>query len=395
MKILQIPVRFYPFVGGVENYVYYLSKELVKKGHDVTVICANEPNTKKKETIDGIKVKRLSYVGKIANTNITPKLPLEILKEDFDILHTHLPTPWSADWSAIISKIKNSPLILTYHNDIVGDGFANYIAKFYNTTMIKLLLNKANKIIIYRPNYLEFSPYLKKYRHKTEVIPGGVDINMFKPLNIEKEENVLFFLSVLDEFHKYKGLDYLLKAMKIVKKEIPDVKLIVGGEGKLLDQYKKIVNSLDLKNNIKFIGFISHEKAVEYYNKCDLFATPSISAKQEGFGMVLLEAMACGKPVVSTEIVGVADDIKERNAGRIVKPKNVNALADAIIEVLQDKEGAKRMGANGRRLVEERYEWKKIGEMMHKVYENILNNSSNLKAEYQSSALEGNREIFK
>jgi len=372
MKILQTPVRFYPFIGGVENYVYYLSKELARLKHDVTVICANEPNTKKEEDINGIKVKRLSYIGKIANTNITPKLPLEILKEDFDILHTHLPTPWSADWSAIISKIKNRPLILTYHNDIVGNGFANYIAKFYNATILKLLLRKANAIIITQSGYYDYSPSLKRYKDKIGVIPNGVDIERFKPLNVEKEENTLFFLSVLDEFHRYKGLDYLFEALKRVKKKIPNVRLIVGGKGKLLNYYKQKVISMDLRDNVEFVGFIPDEEIVEYYNKCDVFALPSISAKQEGFGIVLLEAMACEKPVVSTEIVGVAEDIKEGNAGKIIKPKDDEGLAEAIIEILEDKNLARKMGKNGRKLVEEKYTWEKIATNVLDAYEGLL-----------------------
>ena len=105
MKILQTPVRFYPFVGGVENYVHSLNKELVKLGHEVTVVCANEPKVKPEEMMEGIKVKRLNYIGKIANTNITLKLPLELFREDFDLVHTHIPTPRSADWSAIVARI--------------------------------------------------------------------------------------------------------------------------------------------------------------------------------------------------------------------------------------------------------------------------------------------------
>jgi len=372
MKILQTPVRFYPFIGGVENYVYYLSKELARLKHDVTVICANEPNTKKEEDINGIKVKRLSYIGKIANTNITPFLPLEIMKKDFDVIHTHLPTPWSADWSAIISEIKNRPLILTYHNDIVGNGFANHVAKFYNATMLKLLLRKANAIIITQSGYYDYSPSLKRYKDKIDVIPNGVDIKRFKPLNVEKEENTLFFLSVLDEFHKYKGLDYLLEALKRIKKKNPDVKLIVGGKGKLLKYYKQKVISMGLRDNVKFAGFIPDEKIVEYYNKCDVFALPSISAKQEGFGIVLLEAMACEKPVVSTEIVGVAEDIKERNAGKIIKPKDDEGLAKAIIEILEDKNLARKMGKNGRKFVEKKYTWANIATKVLDAYEGLL-----------------------
>jgi glycosyltransferase involved in cell wall biosynthesis len=371
MKILQIPVRFYPSVGGVENYVYYLSKELVKLRHDVLVLCAHEPNTKKEEIIDGIKVKRLNYIGKIANTNITLKLPLEIVKEDFDIIHTHLPTPWSADWSAINAKIKNRPLILTYHNDIVGNGFADYIAKFYNATMLKLLLRKANVIIITHTGYYDYSPFLNRYKDKIDVIPIGVDIERFKPSKTEKGGHVLFFLSVLDKFHRYKGLDYLLKALTIVKEEISDVKLVVGGDGELSGYYKRMADSLDLKANVEFIGFVSTAEIVDCYNNCNAFVLPSISAQQEGFGMVLLEAMACGKPVVATDIVGIAKETKERNAGKIVMPKAVKELSNAIIEVLQDKKVANEMGINGRRLVEERYSWEKIAKLINGIYKEV------------------------
>ncbi len=183
---MQTPVRFYPFTGGVENYVYYLSKELVNRGHQIEVICANEPKVIGYDNIDGIQVKRLSYLGKIANTNITPGLPLHLSREDYDIIHTHIPTPWSADWSAFSSKIKDKPLIITYHNDIIGEGISDYIARFYNITLLKLLLKRADKIIITQPSYQESSRYLKDYQSKLEVIPNGVDVEKFHPKTINE-----------------------------------------------------------------------------------------------------------------------------------------------------------------------------------------------------------------
>ena len=242
MKIVQTPVRFYPFTGGVENYVYYMSKELVKLGHDVKVICANEPSSPKEEIVDGININRLRYLTKIANTNITPGFPFALSREEFDIVHTHIPTPWSADWSNIISRIKGKPMVVTYHNDIIGTGIANHIANFYNSTALKSLLNNADNIIITQPNYVKYSLYLENYEDKIEVIPNGVDVHKFKTINIQKQKNTLFFLSLLDEFHEYKGLDYLLKAIISVKKVIPDVKLIVGGKGTL----KYIVKWLEI-----------------------------------------------------------------------------------------------------------------------------------------------------
>ena len=313
MKILQTPVRFYPYIGGVENYVYYLSKELVELGHKVNVICANEPKTEEIANINGIDVKRLPYLFKVANTNVTWKLPFMLAHEDFDIMHTHLPTPWSADWSSLISKSKNKPLVLSYYNDIIGDGFANNFAKFYNSTFLKLLLKAADKIIIIQEDYIKTSPYLEKYKDKIEVVPCGVDVNKFNCLENGETENKIFFLSILDEFHKYKGLEYLLNALKIVKKEINNVKLIIGGKGKLLEYYKNMAESLGLNDNVEFHGFIPDEKIVEYYNRCSVFVLPSISSAQEGFGIVALEALACKIPVISTEIVGVAADVKKSN----------------------------------------------------------------------------------
>ena len=375
IKILHTPVRFYPYVGGVENYVYSLSRYLVNFGHEVTVLCANVPKNKKTESINGVKVKRLGYIGRIANTHITPCLPIKLMKENFDVIHTHLPTPWSADWSSIFAKLKNKPLVLTYHNDIVSNGFASYIAKVYNLTALKLVLGTSKRIVITQPNYLDRSPYLKRYKDKIEIVPVGVDVEKFRPLDIEEDENTLFFLSVLDEFHEYKGLEYLLKALKIVKEEIKDVRLIVGGDGVLRSYYQRMAHSLNLRENVEFVGFIPDDKLVEYYNRCAAFVLPSYSSKQEGFGIVLLEALACEKPVITTEIVGVSRDVEKYNVGKIVRPQDLQSLANAIIEVLQDKDLRREMGRNGRK-VAEKYSWETIARAVEKIYLQSIENGS-------------------
>jgi glycosyltransferase involved in cell wall biosynthesis len=375
MRIVQTPARFFPFIGGVENYVYNLSKEMVQLGHDVFVICAREPKASRMETLSGIKVKRLSYVGKIANTNITPALPIALLGQDFDIIHTHLPTPWSADWSALISMAKKKPLVLTYHNDIVGRGWAGHIAGIYNSSCLRLLLEAASKLIITQPNYAISSIYLGRHKNKLKVLPNGVDIDRFRPLGGQKEEGkankVLFFLGLLDQYHKYKGLDYLLEALAIVRKQAQDVKLLVGGGGELLSYYRDIAARLGLSENVEFLGFVPEERLVEHYNRCDAFVLPSVSSEQEGFGIVLLEAMACEKPVIGTDIVGVAEDVSRCNAGKIVRPRDAKALADAILDIVRDEEAAEKMGERGRRLVEEKYAWKRIGRKMLSIYEEV------------------------
>ncbi len=373
MKIVQTPVRFYPFTGGVENYVYYLSKELVKLGHQVEVICANEPPVNNNEDIEGVQVKRLPYLGRIANTNITPRLPFTLADEDYDILHTHIPTPWSADWSAVSSKIKNKPLVITYHNDIIGEGFADYIARFYNATLLKLLLKRADKIIITQPSYLKASAHLEGYQDKITIIPNGVDVDKFQPKKtLSNDDYTIFFLSVLDEYHRYKGLDILLKSLQIVKKEVPNLKLLVGGKGVLTNYYMNKAASMDLDSNVEFTGFISDEDIVDYYNQADVFVLPSTSSSQEGFGIVALEALACETPVITTNIVGVAEDLVKVNGGLVVPPKDPLKLAEAILRIIKDKDLQLRMGERGRKLVIDKYTWKSVASNMEKLYRIIL-----------------------
>jgi glycosyltransferase involved in cell wall biosynthesis len=372
MKILHTPARFYPYTGGVENYVRSLGRELVGLGHQVTVLCANEPKSKEEEFIDGMRVRRLSYVGKIANTNITPRLPLEMMKEDFDLVHAHLPTPWSADWSGFVSALRGRPLVLTYYNDIVGEGVAGRLAALYNRTNLKLLLRRASRIIVIGPEYASFSCHLKGFAEKIEAIPVGVDLERFLPEGTATDGRTLFFLSVLDRYHRYKGLEDLLFALVSVKRDVPEVKLVVGGGGELLEHYRRLSSQLHIEDNVEFLGFLPEEILAKYYNRSDIFVLPSTSPSQEGFGMVLLEAMACGKPVICTEVAGVAGDVRARGAGLVVEPSSQNELARGISHLLQNGSVARKMGEAGRRLVEERYGWREVARRVEEVYGELV-----------------------
>ena len=305
----------------------------------------------------------------MANTSITPYLPLALHREDFDILHTHLPTPWSADWSGLISRLKKRPLVLTYHNDIVGEGWAGQIAWIYNKTALKLLMKSAGGIIVTRNRYV--SPYLKEYAGKVFFIPLGIDVEAFRPRAAPPKGDI-FFLSVLDEFHRYKGLEVLFAALKIMKQELPDVRLVVGGRGCMLDCYRGMADSLGIGDNVSFAGFIPSEKLIEYYNGCKLFALPSTDPRREGFGIVPLEAMACERPVVVTEIMGMAGDINECGAGMVARCTDKEALASSMLAILKDDDLARRMGAEGRKLAIGKYSWRRAAEQIERVYRELL-----------------------
>jgi len=371
MKILHTPVRLYA-TGGVESYVLNLTRSLADLGHEVKVICSE--SDKDMGCDPRVSVETLRSWGRIANTNITPGLPLALLKENFDVMHTHLPTPWSADWSLLACLAKKKPLILTYHNDIVGSGIDRYLASLYNATALNLLLKRSARILVARPRHVSFR--LKPFMDKVEFVPVGVDVQLFHPRE-RKPEGDIFFLSVLDAFHSYKGLDVLLGALKAVKEQIPQVILVVGGGGELLEHYRQRARELGLERNVRFEGRLTQERLLEIYNGCKLFVLPSLSAEQEGFGIVPLEAMACGRPVVVTDIVGVAEDVGRTGAGIVVKPADENALSRAIVSIIADGKSAARMGDAGRRLVEEKYSWKTVALQVERIYREAAEDGQN------------------
>jgi len=365
LKIVQTPARFYPYTGGVEKYVLDLSQELVSQGHRVKVICANEPNSTI-SNIYGIEVKRLNYVGKITNTNITLNLFFTLIKENYDIIHTHFPTPWSADISMVVSTLLRKPLILTYHNDVIKSGLSGVLADIYNKTLLQLILRKAEKIIDTQPSYINKSKYLQKYKEKIVTIPNGVNTKLYKDEKIKKIKSQILFLSVLDKYHRYKGLDYLIKAIKLVKLRNPKVKLIVGGNGELIKEYKLLANKLGVANNVEFKGFIENNELIKLYNQSELFVLPSINI-QEGFGIVLLESLSCGTPVIATDLVGIANEIKLHKCGLVVASKDVNQLASAIIKITKSKKITTIMKKNTKKLIR-KYDWKNLAIEIKNIY---------------------------
>jgi glycosyltransferase involved in cell wall biosynthesis len=150
------------------------------------------------------------------------------------------------------------------------------------------------------------------------------------------------------------------------------VKLVVGGKGELLDHYKQTAQRLKIEDNVEFKGFLTDKEVIKQYATSELFVLPSISSLQEGFGIVVLEALSCKTPVISTTIVGVADDVVKTNSGIIIPTKDTQALTDSIIKILQDDNLKEEMGENGRKLVQEKYEWKIIAKKIHDLYEELL-----------------------
>ncbi len=367
MRIVQTPPRF-SSIGGVESYVRSLSAELAAMGHSVEVVCADAPG--EKPSIPGVRAHYLKTAFFVANTNITPGLLPALLTTDCDLIHTQLPTPWSADLSMIAGRLKDVPLVLSYQNDIAGAGIFSTLSGLYNTTMLKVLLRSAGRIIISRSEFL--SPHLRDHADRLEVIPPGVDIRIFSPMKREQIADI-FFLSVLDEYHGYKKLDTLLQAVKIVRRDIPGIRVIVGGDGPMKGYYQNMARDLGLSQNVRFAGYISNPDLPDFYNSCRIFVLPSKDPVREGFGIVLLEAMACGRPVIATEIAGVAQDLVSSNAGIVIRRDyEAGELAQAIRLLLSGDKPSEEIARNARNLAMEKYAWTRIAERMDGVYRELV-----------------------
>jgi len=385
MNVLIISPYFYPKKGGLENYSYNIAKILLEKGHDITVLCSDHEKESKKEIVDRIRIIRLKPDFILSNTPIRFNLFFTMSKlvreNNFDLINAHTPVPFYADVAAIVSKRYSIPFVLTYHNDNIKTTFAiNIIANVYNYSFNLATLKLSKFIITPSPYCYNESKFLKKFKNKLRWIPPGVDINKYDIGNsfkihddhgIPRSSKIVLFVGQMSKAHAHKGIDDLIKSFKRILDDTKEAYLFLVGKGDMILEYKKMCQSYGILDNVIFTGFVDETELIEYYKSSDVVVLPSTTV-QEGFGMVLIEGNACGKPVIGTKIGGIQYVIKDGETGLLVPPKNPEALADAIIKLLSNEDLSKKMGENGRKLVEQNYTWKRTVEMTEKVYNEAI-----------------------
>jgi glycosyltransferase involved in cell wall biosynthesis len=353
-------------IGGVERHVYNLSNELSKIGNEVTVITTKSPKHKYFSDVKNIKVIRLPIDFRVYSSPISLKI-FSLAFRDYDVVHAHTPVPLIADLVAIRNLNGRTPFLLTYHNDVNKNGMFNeVVAMLYNCSFGSLLLNCSDTIITTTKDYAFQSRKLRKYLYKISVVPNAVDTTRFHPridgykirerYEISKEAKVVLFVGTLAA---YKGCKYLLSAFSMILKKLSNVYLILVGKGPLESNFKETAAKLGGEKRIIFAGYVKDEELPYYYASSDLFVLPSVS-EFEGFGIVQLEAMASGKPVIATNIAGVREVDSEELATIHVPPKDEKALEAALLEVLRNDKLAITMGHNGRDLVEKKYSWSRV-----------------------------------
>lgn len=380
MRICIVNTFFPPWRGGAETHVYNLAKNLSKFGHEVIVFCADDPLQPGIYQIEGVTIKRLKDFGWLYGVPLIPGLARELLNAKVDIIHAHFPNPFNATLSALTAFIREIPSILTWHNDLpYVTRMAGVLAGLHDYFLSPVYLSFFRKIIATSKIYALSSRILLRNTQKVRVIPNGVDCQFFNPEadgeRIRKIYNlegkiIILFVGALTKWHKYKGLDFLLKAFKIVKKNFVNARLLIVGEGSLRSNYESFASSLGITEDALFVGEVREKELPEFYAASDMVVLPSLD-RSEGFGLTLLEGNASGRPVIGSKVGGVPEVIEDGYNGFLVRPYDENILAKAIEKLCNDENLRIRMGKNGRNFAEQ-LDWGVVSKKIENLYFEVI-----------------------
>ena len=361
MKILITTTYYLPNVSGITIYIKILAEEMVKLGHEVTILTSwHDPKTKKEEVINGVKIKRLKIWFKIGKGPIYPGLIGSSIKEirRCQAVNCHLPQPESV-WLGLVAKIFGKKLILSHHTDLsFWKGIKNKIIDggvFVCQVGSGLL---ADKIISYTNDYARNSYYLKLFLRKVKQIYPPIKLENKINLTLTKKINKAIYgkkyvIGFCGRIAKQKGIELLIQSTKLLDKNLGknNYVILMAGPIKVIgenyyeylqNKYRKI-----LKEKFVFLGNIERSELSNFYKKIDLLVLPSDDIL-ESFGWVQIEAMKCGTSGVATDLPGMRIPIKITKMGELFENKNVTDLADKIELVLKNgkKFYQKRAGNN-------------------------------------------------
>lgn len=369
LKVLQINKLYYPVTGGVERVVQQIAEGLQDKTDMKVLVCQPKGKTVY-EKINGVVVCRQKSIGMIGNLPIPFGFFYRFRKmaKGRDIIHIHMPFPF-ADIAYLLSGYKGK-IVLWWHSDVVRQ---KKMMVFYRPFM-ELLLKRADKIIVATKGHIEGSFYLKPYYKKCCIIPFGVDrvieedadkyftIRKRKELSKEiyKKQDINFLF--IGRLVYYKGCKILLEAFRNVE----NATLTIVGSGPLETELKNYVKQYHMEKKVIFTGYVEDEKLPFYFKQCDVFVLASI-ARSEAFGLVQIEAMSYGKPVINTNLPsGVPYVSLHGKTGLTVEPESAAAMEKAIFWMIEHPKERQEMGENARIRVKEEF---CLDHMLNKVYE--------------------------
>jgi glycosyltransferase involved in cell wall biosynthesis len=362
LRVLQIGKFYPPHMGGMETHLQALCEQL-QRSVDVRVIVASDDRRTTHELVGGIRVTRAGTAFHITTVPVCPGMAGAIRKTPADLVHIHWPNP-AALLSYLVSGHRGR-LIVTYHSDIVRQRVWRRLFQ----PILSRALGRSAAIIAASAAYVETSPVLFDYRHRCHVIPYGIDVARFDCCDSDKVDRIRrrygpqIVVSV-GRLIYYKGYEYLIDAMTEV-----GGRLLVIGDGPLRPRLERQAIVRNIKDRVVFLGEV--RDIVPYYHAADVFVLPSV-ARSEAFGIVQLEAMACGKPVVNTRLESGVPFVSPHGVtGLTVPPAKPRALADAVNLLLGNAQRRTEFGNAGRRRVREEFTLELMVRRTLNVYERV------------------------
>ena len=388
MNILHIVPYFYPAwsYGGTPRVVFELCRELVKKGHNVTVYTTDVFNKNSRQStncieaeVEGIKIKYFKNISNSLAFNqkvfISPAISKALKKnlKQFDMVHLHeFRTLQNAAAYKYLTKYK-IPYILSAHGSVLRLMGKEFLKMLFDKSIGFKILKSAKRVIAV--SNIEVEQYIKMgvERDRISLIPNGINISEFENADKVKgnfrrayklsDKKILLFIGRLNAI---KGIDFLLNTFAILTKDIKDTILVIAGPD---DGYKSEIESrinlLKINDKVLLIDGLYGEDKISAMKDADMFIYPS---RHEIFGIAPLEALMCGTPVIVTENCGCADFLREANGGIVVKYQDISGLLDSIQNILDKKEEAKKLASNGMELVQRQFNWNEITKDMIKLY---------------------------
>lgn len=357
MKIAHLVSTFPPYKGGMGNAAAQFAG-MHSHCHEVTVMTPRYGDISPSGITPPYRVEWLNSPFKYGNAAWLPQLLWRL--RSFDIFHLHYPfygTHLAVLLAAILWRRK---LVLHYHMDSLSSGFKGYIFEFNRRVVFPLLARRADAIIGASLDYLahsQIASYFKARPEKFREIFFWVDSDKFHPGQKERTgEVVVLFVGGLDQAHYFKGLEILLRAMQVVVGHSSrPLSLRVVGSGELLPDYQRFASELKISDRVQFLGKLDDAALVSAYQKASFLVLPSIN-QGEAFGLVLLEAMSSGKPVIASNLPGVRSVFTDGQEGLLVRVGDPGDLADKIIRLAENDALRDKMGRRARELVLRKYQ---------------------------------------
>ena len=382
-KICLVTHFFPPHIGGIEKVAEEQCKRLSKLGYQISVL-TSKTHKQNEHRIEGIHVFPYPVLSLAERVGLPYPVPLfkaykiftEVIRK-CDIVHVHGHPYMSSYIACKIAKKYKKPLILTQHNTFIDfRSWLNIVEQLNDWVVGSMVLKDADKVITVSRKTMEYVLKLGADKSKTSVMYNGVDQNFFYPMNKERSkdklglpENKLLILTVRRLVYK-NGLDTLLESASLLARDCPNLLFIVVGNGPDRKFMTNRIRQLGVNDNVRLAGFVPEELLPLYYNAADYFVIPSSSG--EGLPLVLLEAMACGLPVIATTVGGTPEIIKDMVNGALVPPRNQEALAQAISKLISLRKESQAIRIENRKTVEANFNWDKNVRQLIEIYEEFL-----------------------